>query len=162
MRGFRIAEARAPAEIDAAATLFREYADGLGVDLGFQGFPAELAGLPGLYSPPEGELLLAWSDDGRPLGCVGVRPLDGRRACEMKRLYVRPAGRRLGIGEALVAAIVAAAEELGYDEMRLDTIPSMAAAIALYGTFGFVQIPAYYASPIPGTLYFSRRLARRR
>lgn len=161
MSGFRIAEARQPAEIAAAAALFREYADGLGIDLGFQGFEAELAGLPGRYAPPEGALLLAWGAAGEALGCIAVRPLEGRRICEVKRLYVRPAARRLGIGEALVAAIIDAAEALGYGEMRLDTLPSMAAATALYGRFGFAPIPAYYANPIPGTLYFGRELARR-
>jgi ribosomal protein S18 acetylase RimI-like enzyme len=161
MSGFRIAEARKPAEIAAAASLFREYADGLGIDLGFQGFEAELRGLPGRYAPPEGALLLAWGEAGEALGCVAVRPLEGRRICEMKRLYVRPSARRLGIGEALVAAVIEAAEALGYGEMRLDTLPSMAPAATLYGRFGFVPIPAYYANPIPGTLYFGRKLARR-
>jgi len=161
MSGFRIAEACKPAEIAAAASLFREYADGLGIDLGFQGFEAELRGLPGRYAPPEGALLLAWGEAREALGCVAVRPLEGRRICEMKRLYVRPSARRLGIGEALVAAVIEAAEALGYGEMRLDTLPSMAAAAALYGRFGFAPIPAYYANPIPGTLYFGRKLARR-
>ena len=161
MRAFRIAPARGPAEIETAAALFREYAEGLGVDLGFQGFAAELAGLPGLYAPPRGELLLAWGEGGEALGCIAVRPLESAQICEMKRLYVRPAGRRLGIGKALVAAIIAAAEALGYAEMRLDTLPSMAAAAALYGAFGFAEISAYYANPIPSTRYFSRILARR-
>jgi GNAT superfamily N-acetyltransferase len=161
MSEFRIAEARAPAEIAAAAALFRDYADGLGIDLEFQGFAAELAGLPGRYAPPEGALLLAWGEAGEALGCVAVRPLEGRRICEMKRLFVRPSARRLGIGEALVAAIIEAAETLGYGEMRLDTLPAMAAAARLYGKFGFAPIPAYYANPIPGTLYFARSLARR-
>lgn len=160
MRPFRIAEARRPAEIAAAAALFREYAAGLGIDLGYQGFPAELAGLPGLYAPPAGELLLAWDENAEGLGCVGVRPLEGRRVCEMKRLYVRPAGRRLGVGRALVAAVIAAGRELGYAEMKLDTLPTMSAAIALYRTFGFTEIPAYYPSPIAGTLYFSRGLTQ--
>lgn len=158
MERCRIARARAPAEIALAATLFREYAEALGVDLGFQGFPAELAGLPGRYAPPSGELLLAWGATGEHLGCVGVRALEGSRVCEMKRLYVRPAGRRLGLGKALVSAILDAAAALGYAEMRLDTLPSMTAAASLYRQFGFVEIPAYYSNPIPGTLYFSRTL----
>jgi ribosomal protein S18 acetylase RimI-like enzyme len=158
MRPFRIAEARNLAEITAAAALFREYAAGLGIDLDFQGFPAELAGLPGLYAPPAGELLLAWGEEDESLGCVGVRPLEGKRVCEMKRLYVRPAGRRLGVGRALVAAVIAAGQQLGYAEMKLDTLPSMSAAIALYKKFGFTEIPAYYPTPIAGTLYFRRGL----
>jgi ribosomal protein S18 acetylase RimI-like enzyme len=156
---FRIRPARAGPEIATAAALFEEYAAGLGVDLGYQGFPAELAGLPGLYAPPAGELLLAWADSDEALGCVALRPLEGGRVCEMKRLYVRPAGRRLGLGQALVAEIVAKAAALGYAEMKLDTLPSMGAAAALYRKFGFAEIDPYYASPIAGTLYLSRVLA---
>jgi len=160
MHPFRIRPARAPADIATAAALFEEYAAGLGVDLGYQGFPAELAGLPGAYAPPVGELLLAWGDSDDALGCVALRPLEGGRVCEMKRLYVRPAGRRLGLGQALVAAVVARAAALGYAEMKLDTLPSMGAAAALYRKFGFTEIAPYYASPIAGTLYLSRALSR--
>ncbi|HUC64396.1 MAG TPA: GNAT family N-acetyltransferase [Stellaceae bacterium] len=162
MHPFRIRPARAPADIATAAALFEEYAAGLGVDLGYQGFPAELAGLPGAYAPPAGELLLAlaWGDSDDALGCVALRPLEGGRVCEMKRLYVRPAGRRLGLGQALVAAVVARAAALGYAEMKLDTLPSMGAAAALYRKFGFTEIAPYYASPIAGTLYLSRALSR--
>ncbi len=159
MRPFRIRPARAPPDIASAAALFEEYAAGLGVDLGYQGFAAELAGLPGLYAPPAGELLLAWGESGEALGCVALRPLEERRVCEMKRLYVRPAGRRLGLGQALVAAIMAKATALGYAEMRLDTLPSMGAAAALYRKVGFAEIAPYYASPIAGTLYLSRALS---
>lgn len=141
------------------ATLFQEYAAGLGVDLGYQGFPAELAGLPGLYAPPAGALLLASSGTGEALGCVGLRPLEGHRVAEMKRLYVRPAGRGLGLGEALVREIVAAAAARGYAEMRLDTLPQMTAAMALYRKLGFAEIPPYYPSPIAGTRYFARAVA---
>jgi ribosomal protein S18 acetylase RimI-like enzyme len=162
MRPFRIRPARAPPQIATAAALFEEYAAGLGVDLGYQGFPAELAGLPGLYAPPAGELLLAWGESGEALGCVALRPLEERRVCEMKRLFVRPAGRRLGLGEALAAAIVAKAAALGYAEMKLDTLPAMTAAIALYRKLGFAETPPYYSSPIPGTLYFSCWLASAR
>ena len=140
------------------AELFRDYADGLGVDLGFQGFAEELATLPGEYAPPAGELLLARAPDGAALGCVGLRPLEGAGLCEMKRLYVRPAGRGLGLGKALVAAIIAAAEARGYREMKLDTLPMMAAALALYRGFGFVEVAAYYGNPVPGTRYLSKRL----
>ena len=158
MPPFRIRPARTSADIATAAALFEEYAAGLGIDLGYQGFPAELAGLPGAYAPPAGELLLAWGDGDETLGCVALRPLEGRRVCEMKRLYVRPAGRRLGLGQALVAEIIAKATALGYAEMKLDTLPSMGAAAALYRKFGFAAIAPYYVSPITGTLYFSRAL----
>ena len=160
MSPFRLAPVRHAEEIAAAAALFREYADWLGIDLSFQGFEAELASLPGKYAPPTGELVLACSPAGEGLGCVAVRPLDGPVVCEMKRLYVRPAARGLGIGTALVGAIITSAEELGYAEMRLDTLPSMPEAFALYERFGFLQIPAYYHNPVPGTVYFGKRLSR--
>ncbi len=157
---FRLAPVRHAPEITAAASLFREYVDWLGIDLSFQGFEAELASLPGKYAPPAGELLLACAPAGDALGCVAVRPLDGPTVCEMKRLYVRPAARGLGIGTALVAAIITSAQELGYAEMRLDTLPAMAEAFALYERFGFAQIPAYYHNPVPGTVYLGKRLSR--
>ncbi|HWF97232.1 MAG TPA: GNAT family N-acetyltransferase, partial [Xanthobacteraceae bacterium] len=143
MSPFRLAPVRHADQIAAAATLFREYADWLGIDLSFQGFEAELASLPGKYVPPTGELMLACAPAGDALGCVAVRPLDGPAICEMKRLYVRPVARGLGIGAALVGAIIKSAEELGYAEMRLDTLPTMPEAFALYERFGFVRIPAY-------------------
>jgi ribosomal protein S18 acetylase RimI-like enzyme len=162
MSPFRLAPVRHAEEIAAAAALFREYADWLGIDLSFQGFEAELASLPGKYAPPTGELMLACGPVGDALGCVAVRPLDGLTICEMKRLYVRPATRGLGIGAALVGAIITSAEELGYAEMRLDTLPTMPEAFALYERFGFLQIPAYYHNPVPGTVYFGKRLSRSR
>ena len=159
MRPFRIAPARSPADIEAAAALFRAYAAGLEIDLAYQGFAEELAGLPGLYAPPAGELLLASGETAGRLGCVALRPFEGERICEMKRLYVEPAARGLGVGQALAAAIIGAARDLGYAEMRLDSLPSMAPAIALYRKLGFAEIPAYYPSPIAGTRYFSLGLS---
>jgi GNAT superfamily N-acetyltransferase len=155
---FRLVKARHPEEIAAAAALFREYVDWLGIDLAFQDFANELATLPGKYAPPEGELILALSPTGDALGCVGVRPLDGAAVCEMKRLYVRPAARGLGIGRALVAAIISSAEDLGYAEMKLDTLPWMDSAMALYKQCGFAEIAAYYNNPVPGTRYLGRQL----
>ena len=123
MTEFGIAKVREPAEITAVAALFREYVDWLGIDLTFQGFGEELAKLPGKYAAPKGELLLATTPAGEALGCVALQSLDGATVCEMKRLYVRPAARGLGIGAALVAAIIKTAEERGYAEMKLDTLP---------------------------------------
>ena len=159
MASFHLSKARKAGEIAAAAALFREYADWLGIDLSFQGFAAELRDLPGKYAPPAGELLLAHSADGNVLGCVALRPLDGIAMCEMKRLYVRPAARGLGAGRALVSTIIRSAQEIGYAEMRLDTLPMMAEALALYQRVGFVEIPAYYHNPVPGTRYLGKRLA---
>ena len=159
MASFRLTKARRATEIAAVAALFREYADWLGIDLSFQGFEAELRDLPGKYAPPDGELLLACSAVGDALGCVALRPLDGMAVCEMKRLYVRPAARGLGVGRALVIAIIRSAQELGYAEMRLDTLPTMAEALGLYQRLGFTEIPAYYHNPVLGTRYLGKPLS---
>lgn len=159
MPDFRIEPARSATDLEAAARLFDAYAAALGVDLAFQGFAAELAGLPGKYAPPFGELLLARGNRDEPLGCVGLRPLDGERAYEMKRLYVTPAARGLGVGKALVDAVIREARRIGYREMRLDTLPAMAGAIGLYRRAGFAPIAPYYRNPIPETVYFGLSLA---
>ena len=157
----RLQPARSPADIREAAGLFRDYAASLPVGLEFQGFDAELVELPGKYAPPGGELLLARGGDGAALGCVALRPLESAGVCEMKRLYVRPEARGLGLGRALVAAIIATAEQRGYAEMRLDSLPSMIGAMAVYRRFGFVAIPAYCYNPVPGTVYLAKRLSAR-
>jgi GNAT superfamily N-acetyltransferase len=161
MSEFRLAKVRRPEDIAQAAVLFREYVDWLGVDLGFQGFEAELASLPGKYAPPAGELMLAHAPAGDVLGCVAMRALEGTAVCEMKRLYVRPAARGLGIGAALVEAIIGCAQELGYAQMKLDTLAGMQEAVALYKRFGFAEIPAYYHNPVPGTVYLAKQLTPR-
>jgi ribosomal protein S18 acetylase RimI-like enzyme len=155
---FRLEPVRSAADIEAVAGLFAAYAESLGIDLTFQGFEAELASLPGDYAPPEGELLLARLSGGKPAGCVGIRPLDGDM-CEMKRLYVPPAARGLGLGKALAVAIIAKAVELGYREIRLDTFPSMTAAIGLYKAAGFRIIPPYYDNPISGAIFMALRIS---
>jgi len=125
-----IAHAIEPADVETARTLFLEYAESLGVDLCFQGFERELAELPGDYAPPLGRLLLARAENG-VAGCIALRPLE-ERACEMKRLYARPQYRGRGIGRTLAEALIREAREIGYARMRLDTLPSMTEAIALY------------------------------
>jgi putative acetyltransferase len=152
-----IAAAAAPDEIAAVRELIAEYQVSLGVDLEFQGFSAELAGLPGGYAPPRGALYLA-TLDGVPVGCVAVRPIDDR-ACEMKRLYVRPAGRGHGLGRALAERAIAHARAAGFAQMLLDTLPTMGDAQALYARLGFVDVPPYRANPIAGTRFLSLDLS---
>jgi putative acetyltransferase len=136
---------------DLVRPLFREYADSLSFDLVFQGFDAELAALPGEYAPPAGSLLLA-SVGGNPAGCTGVRRLDDETA-ELKRLFVRPAYRGLGLGRRLAEHAVAVATTLGYRRLRLDTTPEMEAAHELYRRLGFREIEPYRENPVPGTRY---------
>lgn len=153
--GIRLLPPTSADALDATRALFREYADGLGVDLCFQGFEAELAALPGDYAPPQGGLLLAWVD-GALAGCGAFRPLpdvDYANACEMKRLYVRPAFRRFGLGRLLAQALIDAALQAGYSAMLLDTLDDMEAARGLYATLGFEEVPPYYFNPIPGAHY---------
>jgi putative acetyltransferase len=147
-------------QLDATRDIFREYAAGLGVDLCFQSFDAELAGLPGDYAPPRGALLLAMIE-GQVAGCVALRPLDNvdyANAAEMKRLYVRKAFRGFGLGRQLVEAIMDAARLAGYNSILLDTLDDMEAARALYDELGFEDIPPYYHNPIPGAHYLRASL----
>ena len=144
-----------PEQLAATRLIFQEYADQLGIDLCFQNFAAELAGLPGDYAPPQGCLLLALLD-GEIAGCCAMRPLetvDYPNACEMKRLYVRPDFRRFGLGRQLVEAVLDAARIAGYHSVLLDTLNDMEAARALYEDLGFKDIPPYYHNPIAGAHY---------
>mgnify|MGYP001062261752 CR=1 FL=1 len=145
-----------PASAAIAGDLFREYAEAIGTDLEYQGFAAELAALPRPYVPPNGALFIAHAASG-VAGCVGLRPMDSLTG-EMKRLYVRPAYRSLGLGQRLVDAVIHAARQAGYMELRLDTLPSMVSAQALYRRLGFVEISPYNDKHLPGTRFFSLRL----
>jgi putative acetyltransferase len=144
--------------MEPVRVLFHEYASSLGFDLCFQNFEQELAGLPGPYAPPSGCLLLATAED-EPAGCVALKELaDG--VSEMKRLFVRSRYRGTGLGRTLAEQIIREARRLGYQAIRLDTIPSvMGSAVALYHSLGFRDIPAYCFNPIPGALFMELQLS---
>lgn len=148
----RIVTVQTPDLVMLARELFLEYRDGLGIDLCFQGFDREVVALPGDYAPPRGRLFLADFAE-RPAGCVGLRPLEDVAACEMKRLFVRPDYRGAGLGRRLAGAAIAAARVIGYERMRLDTLPSMQAAIAMYEQLGFRDIAPYRDNPVQGARY---------
>jgi putative acetyltransferase len=152
-----ITQARSEEDIASVGELFREYAASIGVDLEYQGFSSELAGLPGQYAPPSGDLLVA-RINGEATGCVALRALD-QSTLEMKRLYVRPSARGTGLGKLLVESAISIARQNGYSELRLDTLASMASAQKLYGALGFVEIPPYGNAFLPGTRFYSLPLA---
>jgi ribosomal protein S18 acetylase RimI-like enzyme len=147
-----------PEEMALVRELFREYQVGLNVDLCFQSFDEELAGLPGRYAPPQGAILFAEGEDGVVHGVAAMRALDPFTA-EMKRLYVRPSAQGMGLGRALVEAVIETARGRGYSRLRLDTLPSMSSAIGLYRRLGFIEIEPYTVNPITGTLYLELPLS---
>jgi GNAT superfamily N-acetyltransferase len=151
-----ILRAESSVQIATVRGLIAEYVDGLGIDLSCQGFAEEFAGLPGHYSPPRGALLLA-VEDGEAAGCVALKPIDADSG-EFKRFFVRPGFRGRGIGLALGRAIVDCARRIGYRRLRLDTLPSMRAAVAVYRALGFRPIGAYHQTPIPGTVFMELEL----
>ncbi|MFG6460218.1 GNAT family N-acetyltransferase [Roseateles sp. DXS20W] len=149
-----------PEDWQETRLILRDYAASLAVDLDFQGFDEELAGLPGAYAPPGGLMLLALVD-GAVAGSGAFRPLpdaDYPNACEMKRLFVRPAFRRFGLGRLLAQNLMDRATEAGYSSMLLDTLDDMEAARGLYESLGFVEVPPFYFNPIPGAHYLKAEL----
>ena len=147
-----IVQAEIPAQVSTAREMIEEYAAWLEFKLCFQGYEEEIQSLPGKYALPAGRLLLAlW--DGHPAGVIALRPLEEPGVCEMKRLYVRPEFRGRKLGCQLAETVIAEARRIGYHAMRLDTLPSMAAARALYQTLGFRAIPRYNDNPSEGVIY---------
>ena len=147
-------------QLAATRLIFEEYAEELGIDLGFQNFQAELAALPGDYAAPAGTLLLAVAD-GAVAGCCAMRPLDSvaySNACEMKRLYVRKSFRHLGLGRQLAETVMDAGRMAGYRHMLLDTLSDMESARALYRDLGFEEVPPYYHNPMAGAHYLKANL----
>ena len=154
----RVQSATSLREVGLIRDLFIEYASSLGFDLSFQNFQKELDDLPGDYSPPNGRLLLGFHDSD-PVGCVALREIS-EEICEMKRLYVCPRCRGLGLGKRLATKVIADAREIGYRKVRLDTVPAMRAAITLYVSLGFKEIEPYRYNPIEGTKFMELDLAK--
>ena len=151
-------QAQTVEQIEEARRLFREYADWLQIDLCFQNFERELAGLPGEYVPPAGRLLLAY-EESQLAGCVALRGID-EGVCEMKRLFLREQFRARGLGRQLIDTIIREAGQIGYQRMRLDTLPpKMNDAIALYRSYGFKEIESYYDNPVPGAIFMELDLS---
>lgn len=152
--------AQFPDDLQTVRDLFTDYQAAIGIDLRFQDFETELAELPGDYTPPAGALVLALVD-GAPAGCCALRPLpntDHLNACEMKRLFVRPAFRGFGLGRLLVERVLSEGQLAGYTNMLLDTLSDMETARALYQEAGFVEVAPYYHNPIPGAHYLKVEL----
>ncbi|MGD2272029.1 MAG: GNAT family N-acetyltransferase [Desulfobacterales bacterium] len=156
MKGLNVIRVEKALLLEYIRELFVEYADSLDFGLDFQNFQEELTNLPGEYEPPGGCLFIAMSND-EPVGCVGLRRLENT-VCEMKRLYVRPNYRYLGIGRVLADTIVREAAHKGYTRMRLDTVPAMKAARKLYLSMGFKEIAPYRYNPIKGARFMEKRL----
>jgi len=153
-----IVPAQSPDQIDQVRLLFREYERYLRVNLCFQSFEAELAGLPGLYSPPGGALLIAM-DGPQAAGCAALRKF-GEGIGEMKRLFVRPEYRGQGVGRALAMRVLQEAIAAGYALIRLDTLARLKEAMRLYQSLGFKQIKPYRSNPLEDVVYWELALGR--
>ena len=154
----QLIQAQSPAEIESARELFAEYASWVEISLCFQNFDKEVAELPGAYAPPSGRLFLAVAAQ-QVMGCVALRKI-GDGVGEMKRLYVRPEFRGRGLGRTLTEKLIAEAKQIGYERLRLDTLPGkMDQAIAMYRSFGFREIPPYYKNPVADATFMELALS---
>jgi ribosomal protein S18 acetylase RimI-like enzyme len=152
-----IIQAETVEQIETARKLFREYEAWAGINLCFQSFDEEVANLPGKYAAPEGRLFLAFADE-KLAGCIALRKLEDG-VCEMKRLYVKDEFRGQKIGIALIEKLIEEARKIGYEKMRLDTLPTkMAKAVSIYESYGFHEIPPYYENPYDDTLFMEKDL----
>lgn len=154
---FSIAEASSDSDVNDMRALFTEYQRWLGLDLTFQDFSSELRSLPGAYAPPDGRMLLARDADGGCAGGVAMKPL-APGICEMKRLYVRPRWRGVGLGRLLADEIIRVGRMAGYARMRLDTLAHLVAATELYRSMGFHDIAPYYVNPLDDAVYMEKLL----
>ena len=155
---YQITTANDATQYNAAAKLFTEYADSLDFTLSFQNFDAELEQIPQMYGAPQGALLLV-EQNGQYIGVGGIRKIEGENTCEIKRMFVQPAYQNLGIGKALMQALIDVATELKYNTIKLDTLgPKMPAAVKLYRSFGFVETAPYNFNPHEGILYFEKSI----
>lgn len=150
-------EASASIDYQIAIVLFREYASQIGIDLGFQNFNEEIETIQEQYARPEGGIFIVYGDKNSPIGCFGIRALDSS-ICELKRMYLKKEARGNGTGKLMILKAISIAKELGYERMRLDTLPTMQTAIDLYKKIGFYKIDPYRFNPIEGALYFEIRL----
>ncbi len=156
---FTIRSATSYQDYEVAAQLFREYATELDEDLSYQSFDQELANLPGEYIAPLGGILLTESESGTAIGCVALKCLSAEEnICEIKRMYVRPTGRGMKLGYALLQEILKLAGKFQYQQVKLDTLPHLEAALILYRQNGFVEIDAYYDTPVAETVFMGRQL----
>lgn len=155
----KLIEAKSKNDFKTAVQLFREYASQIGVDLEFQNFTKEIENIEGKYSRPKGALLIARNENNVSLGCCAIRELEAS-ICELKRMYLRKEARGLGIGKNMLSKSILIGKELGYQKMRLNTLPTMDSAIALYQRMGFYEIEPYRFNPIKGTKYFEIELCK--
>jgi putative acetyltransferase len=155
---YQIRSVRSSQDIVVVRDLIREYVHWLDIDIAIRGFEAELPHFPGRYSPPAGDLLLAQSNSGEALGCICLQPLELPGACEVKRLYVRPAARGMGLGRVLATSAIERASTLSYSEVMLDTLPWMTSAIAIYRSLGFAPVAPYWNNLVPGIIYLGKTI----